>query len=244
MTARPSPPSPSRGATLARARLTLVLALVAAPLVLTPPLPAAPGHLVDGVVELFEKEQAVPGAAGAVVAYEPDGRAARSEPRAAEIATQEKRFLPRVLVVPARSSVAFPNHDPIFHNVFSVSPGNRFDLGRYREGETRSTRFDRPGLVRVYCNVHQQMVAYVMVVETPFHTIADEQGRFRLEGIPAGRGTIVAWHERSGSVRIPVELPLAEPVRIRLDAAREREVPHLNKFGRPYGAEERDEAYR
>ena len=243
MIARHASPSQSRSATRAHPRLTLVLALLAGSLVPTPPLPAAPGHVVEGVVELLEKGQAIPGAGGAVIAYEPDGGAARPEPRAAEIATQEKRFLPRVLVIPTRSSVAFPNHDPIFHNVFSVSPGNRFDLGRYREGEIRSTRFDRPGLVRVYCNVHQQMVAYVMVVETPFHAIADVEGRFRLEGIPAGRGTIVVWHERSGSVRIPVDVPVAEPLRIRLDAARAREVPHLNKFGRPYG-EERDEAYR
>jgi plastocyanin len=242
MIALPSSPSPSSGPTRAHARFVLALALAA--LLVPPPLPAAPGHPLEGLIELFEKEQPIPGAAGAVITYEREAGAARPEPRAAEIATQEKRFLPRVVVVPARSSVAFPNHDPIFHNVFSVSPGNRFDLGRYREGETRSTRFDKPGLVRVYCNVHQQMVAYVMVVETPFYTSADEQGRFRLERIPAGRGTIVVWHPRSGSVRIPVELPPAEPLRIRLDAARESDVIHLNKFGRPYGAEERDETYR
>ena len=196
------------------------------------------------MVELFEKDQPIPGAGGAVIAYEPEGGATAPAARAVEIVTQEKRFLPRVLVVPPRSTVAFPNRDPIYHNVFSVSSGNRFDLGRYREGETRSTRLDKPGLVRIFCNVHEQMVAYVMVVDTPFHTIADADGRFHLDGLPAGRGTIVAWHERSATVRVPVELPAQEPVRIRLDAARAGDVPHLNKFGRPYGAADRDETYR
>ena len=243
MIARPSPPPPSPRASRASSGLALVLVPLAALLFPVLPLPAAPGHALEGVVELLEAGQSVPGA-GAVVTFEPEAGATRPAPRAAEIATHEKRFLPRVLVVPARSSVAFPNHDPIYHNVFSVSPGNRFDLGRYREGQTRSARFDTPGLVRVFCNVHEQMVAYVMVVETPFHAVADAQGRFRLEGLPEGRGTIVAWHERSASVRIPAELPAAEPLRIRLDAARARDVPHLNKFGRPYGAGERDESYR
>jgi plastocyanin len=243
MIARPSPPPSSRRAARARAGLALALVPLAALSFPAPPLPAAPGHALEGVVELREAGQPTPGAA-AVITFEPEGGAQRVAPRAAEIVTHEKRFLPRVLVVPARSSVAFPNHDPIYHNVFSVSPGNRFDLGRYREGQTRSARFDTPGLVRVFCNVHEQMVAYVMVVETPFHAVADAQGRFRLEDLPSGRGTVVAWHERSASVRIPVELPAQEPLRIRLDAARARDVAHLNKFGRPYGTGERDESYR
>jgi plastocyanin len=218
----------------------VVLGLLAAPA--PPPAPAA-GEALEGVVELVEKGETVPGTGGAVVWYEPEGGVPRGTPRTAEIGTREKRFLPRVTVVPPRSTVAFPNHDPIFHNVFSVSAGNRFDLGRYREGESRSTRLDKPGLVRVYCNVHEQMVAYVMVVESPFHAVTDEAGRFRLDGLPPGRGSLVVWHERAGTRRIPVAIPAAESPRIRLDATVAAGEQHLDKFGRPYGAQP-DDSYR
>ena len=225
---------------LHRAAVRAALAAVGLLLLPAPPLVPADTQSLDGVVELAEQGAPATGAGGAVVWFEPDGGAPHAAPRVAAIDTREKRFLPRVTVVSPRSTVAFPNRDPIFHNVFSVSAGNRFDLGRYREGETRSTRFDKPGLVRVYCNVHEQMIAYVMVVESPYHTVADEQGRFRLEGLPPGRGTLVVWHERAGSRRIPITIPSAESARIRLDATLPLDLHHLDKFGRPYGAEGQD----
>lgn len=199
---------------------------------------------LDGVVELLEGGHAVPGAGGAVVIYEPEGGAPRPAPRTISVDTKGKRFLPRVSVVARGSSVAFPNRDPIFHNVFSVSPANRFDLGRYREGQSKQVRFDQPGLVRVYCNVHEQMIAYVMVVETPWHTITSDDGRFQLEGLPRGRGTLTVWHERSAAKRIAVEVPAAEPLRVALDATQATDPRHLNKFGRPYGTEPDQPSYR
>jgi plastocyanin len=234
------PSRPWRRCARAVSRAACALLLVVA---VAPALAPAPSDALDGTIELVEKGETVPGGGGAVVWYEPEGGAPRAAPRAAQIGTREKRFLPRVTVVPPRSTVAFPNHDPIFHNVFSVSAGNRFDLGRYREGETRSTRLDKPGLVRVYCNVHEQMVAYVMVVESAFHAVADEAGRFRLDGLPPGRGTLVVWHERAGTRRIPITIPSAESPRVRLDATAAGGEPHLNKFGRPYGAEPQDDSY-
>jgi plastocyanin len=226
---------------LAPLRSILLLAIAAA-------CPAAIGaraaaETLEGTVELLEQGRALPGAGGAVVSYEPEGGAPRPAPRTIEVDTRNKRFLPRVSVVAKGSSVAFPNRDPIFHNVFSVSPANRFDLGRYREGQSRSARFDQPGLVRVYCNVHEQMIAYVMVVETPHHTLSTEDGHFQLENLPRGRGTLSVWHERSALKRIPIEVPAAGPLRIRLDATQAREA-HLNKFGRPYGSEPDKPAYR
>ena len=238
MKTRPISPIPSRRP--GRLRILLFLAAVAA----RSGVPAASAESLEGVVELVENGRPVPGAGGAVVSYEPENEAPRPSPRPAEVVTRDKRFLPRVTVVPRGSSVGFPNRDPIFHNVFSVSPGNRFDLGRYREGQSRSTRFDRPGLVRVYCNVHEQMVAYVLVVDTPYHALAGEDGRFRLDGVPAGRGTLAIWHERAGNLRVPVEVPRAEPVRIRLQATPLRDTHHLNKFGRPYGSDPPDGVYR
>jgi len=219
------------------------LATLVALLIPNPLLPADAVQWVDGVVELIENGQPIPGAGGAVISYEPEGGAPRPAPRAVEIDTREKRFIPRVTAVPLGSSVGFPNRDPVFHNVFSVSPANRFDLGRYREGERRATRFDKPGLVRIYCNVHEQMVAYIMVVETPHYAIAGEDGQFRLASVPEGRGTLTIWHERAGMQRLPIEVPPLAPIRVRLEAARSRDVPHLNKFGRPYGTEQ-DASYR
>ena len=231
-------------AALSRRTVCAALATLVGLVAPTPWLPAAALQPVEGVVELVENGQPIPGAGGAVISYEPEGGAPRPGARAVEIDTREKRFIPRVTAVPRGSSVAFPNRDPVFHNVFSVSPANRFDLGRYREGESRSSRFEQPGLVRIYCNVHEQMVAYVMVVETPYYAVADEEGRFRLAGLPEGRGTLTIWHERAGTQRLPIEIPPAAPIRIRLEAARSRDVPHLNKFGRPYGSESPDATYR
>ena len=91
----------------------------------------------------------------------------RRAPVQAEIGTADKAFSPHVLVVPVGSTVSFPNHDPFNHNVFSLSEENPFDLGLYGRGETRSVRFTRPGIVRVYCNVHAQMSALVVVRDSP-----------------------------------------------------------------------------
>lgn len=240
MSVRSHPRSAARGIH-ARIRPLPVLAIAAASALAL--VPRAGAETLAGTIELVESGRTVPGAGGAVVSYEPDGGAPRPAPRTIEVDTRNKRFLPRVSVVPRGSSVAFPNRDPIFHNVFSVSPANRFDLGRYREGQSRSARFDQPGLVRVYCNVHEQMIAYVVVVETPHHTLSAEDGHFQLENLPRGRGTLTVWHERSAMKRIPIEVPAAGPLRIRLDATQAREA-HLNKFGRPYGSEPDKPAYR
>lgn len=240
MSVRPHPRSASR-AVRPRARPLLVLAIAACAMAFAP---RARAETLAGTIELVEEGRAVPGAGGAVVSYEPAGGAPRPAPRTIEVDTRNKRFLPRVSVVARGSSVSFPNRDPIFHNVFSVSSTNRFDLGRYREGQSRSTRFDQAGLVRVYCNVHEQMIAYVMVVETPYHAVSGEDGHFQLENLPRGRGTLTVWHERSATKRIPIDVPAGGPVRVRLDATQAREAPHLNKFGRPYGSEPDKPAYR
>lgn len=179
------------------------------------------------------------GAATAVVWFVPDAGVAAPGAGEYTMETRRKRFEPRVLVVPVGSTVDFPNRDPILHNVFSVSGGNAFDLGLVRRGEGGSHRFREAGVVRVFCNVHHSMVAYVVVVETPFYAVPEKDGDFVLEGLPAGPGTLTAWHERGEPVIRRVD-PRDGPVTVAVEADRPLLPPHLNKLGRPYARRGRD----
>ena len=117
----------------------------------------------------------------------------------ARIDQRDETFLPHVLSIAAGTTVDFPNNDKTFHNVFSLSKVRRFDLGRYGRGKSESVTFDRPGVVRVFCDIHSHMSAFVLVFEHPFHTATDGDGRYRIENIPAGSYIASAWHE--GAVR-------------------------------------------
>lgn len=105
-------------------------------------------------------------------------------------------FEPHVLAVPVGATVQFPNDDPFFHNVFSLSRARRFDLGRYPRGASKSVVFDRPGVVQVFCHIHSDMSAFVLVRENPFFAVPDSRGRFIIDGVPPGEYRVVAWHER------------------------------------------------
>jgi plastocyanin len=169
-----------------------------------------------------------------------DGPAA-VEPVTVDITTADKAFSPHVLVVPVGSTVSFPNHDPFNHNVFSLSDEQPFDLGLYGRGKTRSVRFTRPGVIRVYCNVHAQMGAVVVVRDGPHFTQPEGDGSFMLPQVPPGRYLLHAWHERAGEVSQPIEVPpggLGE-ITLQLDASGYRFKPHLNKYGQPYPQEGR-----
>ena len=104
------------------------------------------------------------------------------------------------------SEVEFPNDDPIYHNVFSLSRAKNFNLGRYPRGETRRVRFDRPGVVKVFCEIHSHMSATVMVFDHPWFAVPDETGRFQLPPVPPGDRQITAWHERLGDTTVNVRL--------------------------------------
>lgn len=122
------------------------------------------------------------------------------------VSQRDTTFVPPLVVVPVGTEVAFPNEDPFFHNVFSYSRAKRFDLGRYPQGETKSVLFGAPGYVKVLCEVHQWMRAAILVVENPFHQVVDEDGRFRIDGIPEGRHTLVVSDFERGSREVDVEV--------------------------------------
>jgi plastocyanin len=158
------------------------------------------------------------------------------EPKATPhlMSTRRKQFVPRVLAIAAGESVRFPNEDPILHNVFSQSPNNAFDTGQYGRGEGKTTLFTKPGLVRVYCNVHHSMYGFVLVLDTPFHTRPDAQGRFRLTGLPDGEGELVIYHDRGAPLRRLLVVGEQEPLSITLELNRRKVPAHTNKFGKPY----------
>jgi len=114
------------------------------------------------------------------------------------ITQRDETFSPRLVAVTQGSSVSFPNGDGFFHNVFSLSRFAQFNLGRYPRGESRSWRFAQAGVVKVFCEIHAQMTATVLIFDHPFFTVADGDGRFRLNGVPAGDYQLAAWHDRSG----------------------------------------------
>lgn len=123
-------------------------------------------------------------------------------------------FIPHVLPVMVGSTVEFPNRDPIFHNVFSLSSTKTFDLGRYPKGDSRAVTFDQPGIVPVFCHLHSDMSAIILVLETPFFTVPGSDGQYRIDQIPPGSYTLVAWHVRSERVERKVEVSAGEVLEI------------------------------
>ena len=129
------------------------------------------------------------------------------KPSKAAIFQKGLQFSPPLLVVPKGATVSFPNEDNELHNVFSYSKSKRFDLGRYPRGESKNVVFDKPGIVKIYCEVHPWMRAAVLVLENPYFAIVSGNGSFLIEGIPPGRYELLAWNFDAGSKRIPVDVP-------------------------------------
>jgi plastocyanin len=195
-----------------------------------------PAAVVSGRVTMLNKENQSGDDVGQAVIWL---NAPRGQPRPAvttDVGTSDKEFSPHLLVVPVGSTVSFSNYDPFNHNVFSLSEENPFDLGLYGRGEARSVRFEKPGVVRVYCNVHAQMSALVLVRDSPWYTQPASDGSFSLNSVPAGDYTLHAWHERAPEITRPLTVPPegVERVGLELDARGYEFKPHLNKHGQPY----------
>jgi plastocyanin len=198
---------------------------------------------LHGTVRLIESVSPSADLEDALVWWIPDAGTRAPAPQTVEINTVRRQFSPRTIAVAPGSTVRFPNGDPIRHNVFSISPGNRFDLGLYGKGAGRAQVFKRPGLARLFCNVHRQMAAWVMVLETPYHARVATDGTFALTGLPSGPGTLHVWHPRaaewSRALVMPAEAPIAQ-----LTVTYSAVPDHLNKFGQPYPDTPDDGTYR
>ena len=132
-----------------------------------------------------------------VVYLDPAPRAAfdaRDEPRA-RMDQRNESFVPHVLAIVAGTVVDFPNNDATYHNVFSLSREKTFDLGRYAAGRSKSVRFERPGIIRVFCDIHAHMSAFILVFAHRYFSVTDDDGRYRLENVPPGTYNLVVWNE-------------------------------------------------
>jgi plastocyanin len=212
-------------------KILVVLSLAAAP--------AVAGTLRGRILLVEKGGKTASDLADAVVWVE--GPQVASRPSRATITMKDKAFAPRVAVVTVGGSVEFPNQDPVFHNVFSVSGENRFDLELYKKPKSGAWVFRHPGLVRVYCNIHPQMSAYVLVRDNPFWARPSESGAFEIPDVPPGAWVLKAWHERAGEARQAVTVAGEETqeVLLTLDASKWKPAPHKNKFGQDYRAGER-----
>jgi plastocyanin len=154
---------------------------------------------------------------------------------------ENKRFTPHMMVVRVGSVVDFPNLDPFFHNVFSMYDGKRFDLGLYEAGASKSVTFSKPGICYVFCNIHPEMSAVIVAVETPYYTVSTKTGEIRIADVPPGRYTLNVWHERyapATAADAPRDVTISEANRslgvIRLVDTGKVIAPHKNKYGQEY----------
>lgn len=146
----------------------------------------------------------------------PRGAFEEREPVRAVLDQRNETFVPHVLAIMVGTVVEFPNSDKTYHNVFSLSKAKRFDLGRYAAGRSKSVRFDRPGVVRVFCDIHSHMNAFVLVFNHPFFDVTAPDGRFRLDNVPPGTYTVVAWYEGEAHTSRGVTVPSGGVVDVEL----------------------------
>jgi plastocyanin len=176
-----------------------------------------------------------------VVWLAPVGTTTSVVPMHAVLAQKNKAFEPHMLVITKGSSVDFPNRDPWFHNVFSLFDGKRFDLGLYEAGTSRTVHFDREGVSFIFCNIHPEMSAVVVVVGSPYFTTTNKQGAFAITDVPPGRYMLHVWNESAQPATLQSltrEVQVGEAPKevgaIRLQVTRSASLPHKNKYGQDY----------
>jgi plastocyanin len=157
-----------------------------------------------------------------------------------QLVQKDKSFQPSLLVIPAGGKVEFPNHDPFFHNVFSLFDGKRFDLGLYESGTTRFVQFDKPGISFIFCNIHAQMHAVVVALNTPYYAISDGNGDLSIKNVAPGRYRIHVFHpsvspDALEAAQREITVTPAETFLGTFSLAEsDLELAHKNKYGRDY----------
>jgi plastocyanin len=169
----------------------------------------------------YSRKITVPGAPGSelanVLVWIKDAPRGSALPSAqAELRQRGEMYVPHVVAIPAGSTVTFPNDDPLFHNVFSLSRGGAFDLGRYPQGETRTRKFEKAGIVKVYCHLHSHMSAIIAVFDHPWFAQPGDDGAFVIDRVPPGSYTLTGWHERAGATDKPITVEPGATARIEL----------------------------
>jgi plastocyanin len=129
-------------------------------------------------------------------------------------------FLPHILPIPVGATVTFPNHDKVDHNVFSLSRTKKFNLGSYKPGEGKKVKFDKPGIVELRCDVHAEMIAYIMVMKNPFYAITDVNGKFKIADAPSGKILIRTWHEKLKNGKHKAVVPDKGEISVNLNLSR------------------------
>jgi plastocyanin len=135
-------------------------------------------------------------------------------PGTARVEQEDERFVPHVVPVVRGSTVEFPNGDEVFHNVFSLSSAKSFDLGRYRKGSSKAVVFERSGVIQVFCHIHSDMSAVVLVLDNPYFAIPSAVGRYTIDDVPPGEYTVVGWHERIHPVQRTVRVVAGQTARL------------------------------
>jgi plastocyanin len=211
--------------------------------------------VVSGRVELRDSHYAAVrnhrDYSGVVVALTPLESAAMPVPgKHAVMLQKDKAFSPHVLAIQAGSLVEFPNADPIFHNAFSSYNGQVFDIGLYPPGTTRAVKFARPGVVRVFCNIHAAMNAVIVVIASPYFATTKPDGTFNMSEVPQGQYNLTVFHERASeaalaalSRKIAVGPDAVSLPNIVISEAGYLSIPHKNKYGHDYPPDSGDPAY-
>ncbi len=191
---------------------------------------------LQGPVQVVDKDGKVrEGLRDVVAILEPAAPVRSLEKRPVRMKTQGKKFVPRVAITTPGSTVSFPNQDSILHNVFSVTPGAAFDTGHYEPGDTPKWTAPRAGLVKLYCNVHHKMNAFLWVVESPWAEVLDGKAGLAFQDVPPGAYRLRLWHPEVGEKTFPVTIREGTSRgEWTLQASLPPFEPHKNKFGKDY----------
>ena len=204
-----------------------------------------PAAVVTGTVTL--RDAKAPDRSGVVVwltPAQPSSTPVAQTSLKATMIQRNKKFIPHVLPIRTGTAVDFPNYDPIFHNAFSNFSGQIFDVGLYKPGTSRTVTFRRPGVVRIFCNIHANMSAVLVVVDSPYYASTAPSGTFEIPDVPPGTYEMNVFHERATAEELrrlarTIHVSNSEnppPLGITISEAGYLPTPHLNKHGRPYPA--------